>query len=286
MASSLPKDSSSPPRNTTTTGTGLHVGRLFGVDVSLDATLLVVFFLVATSLGRGTLPRWHPDWSPALVWAVSIGAAVAFLSSVLLHELSHAVVAKAQGTKVRGITLFMLGGIAQIDEEPATPGREFWMAIVGPFTSVAVGIGASAAGAWALHAEHPGLVQSAPVQALRSAGAATTLLLWLGPVNLSLGVFNLVPGFPLDGGRVLRSILWALSKNRVTATLWAGAVGSAFGWLLIAVGVLMTFGGSVRFFGSGAVQGLWLVLLGWFLASAARASRERTLGGRGSASSA
>src|SRR5581483_9958147 len=97
------------------------------------------FFLVATSLGQGTLPRWHPDWSPGLVWTVALGAAVLFFASVLVHELSHALVAKAQGTKVRGITLFMLGGVAQIEDEPWTPAREFAMAIVGPLTSIVIG---------------------------------------------------------------------------------------------------------------------------------------------------
>lgn len=256
---------------------GLHVGRVFGVDIGLDFTLIIVFVLVATSLGEGTLPRWHPDWSRGLVWAVALGAAVLFFVSVLVHELSHALVAKAQGTPVRGITLFMLGGVAQIEKEPSTPAREFVMAVVGPLTSIVIGVvctavGSHLAGRAATFADARGAED-----AMRHVGPVGTLLLWLGPINLVLGVFNLVPGFPLDGGRVLRAILWAVTKDQVRASRWAAFVGQLFGWGLTALGILMAFGSVFPVVGGGFVQGIWFVLLGFYLSSAARASIERVL---------
>ncbi|HEX3597393.1 MAG TPA: site-2 protease family protein, partial [Polyangiaceae bacterium] len=247
---------------------GLRLGRVFGVEIRLDFTLIIVFFLVATNFGEGTLPRWHPDWSPGLVWAVALGAAVLFFTSVLLHELSHALVAKSQGIPVRGITLFMLGGVAQIERDPSTPGREFAMAVVGPLMSLLIGVlctaigGASLSMGAASFAEHP-------TEALQQVGPLGTLLIWLGPLNLVLGVFNLIPGFPLDGGRVLRSILWAITGDKLRATTWAALVGRAFGWVLVATGVLMAFGTVLPVVGGGFVQGVWFVLLGWYLGSAA-----------------
>jgi Zn-dependent protease/CBS domain-containing protein len=242
--------------------------------VRLDFTLIIVFLLVATSLGQSTLPRWHPDWSPGLVWAVALGAAVSFFASVLLHELSHALVARAQGIPVRGITLFMLGGVAQIEREPATPGREFVMAVVGPLTSIGIGVICMLLGSAALHLSAEGFSEH-PDEALRALGPVSTLLVWLGPLNLVLGIFNLIPGFPLDGGRVLRAILWALTGEIVRASRWSALVGQTVGWLLTALGVLMAFGHVFPVFGGGFVQGIWSVFLGFYLASAARASIER-----------
>lgn len=255
---------------TTPRMTGVSLGRLFGVEIHLDVTLVVVFVLVAMSLGTGTLPAWHPGWAASLRWSVALAAAVLFFVSVLLHEIAHAVVAQAQGLRVRGITLFMLGGVARIDEEPKTPGREFLMAIAGPLMSLAIGITALLVGRTYLLAYPDPLAE--PALALREVGPLGTLLLWLGPVNLVLGLFNLVPGFPLDGGRVLRSMLWAFSGDVVLATRWAAGAGEAFGWVLIGGGVLMMFGWSMPVLGGGLVQGIWLALLGWYLTAAARAS--------------
>lgn len=252
---------------------GLHLGRLFGVEISLDFTLIIVFILVATSLGEGTLPRWHPDWSPGLRWTIAIGAAILFFASILLHELSHALVAKAQGTPVRGITLFMLGGVAQIEKEPSSPGRELAMAIVGPITSIVIGVVCTAIGSQLV--PHTETFPHDAASALHGAGPGATLLLWLGPINLILGVFNLIPGFPLDGGRVLRAILWAMTKDAARASRWAAFTGQMFGWLLTALGVLMAFGSTFPIVGGGFVQGIWFVLLGFYLSSAARASVER-----------
>jgi Zn-dependent protease len=274
--SNLHRTSDEPPRDSQrrTSFGGLRLGRLFGVEIRLDFTLIIVFVLVATSFSQGTLPRWHPDWAPGLVWTVALGAAVLFFASVLLHELSHALVARAQGIPVRGITLFMLGGIAQIEKEPSTPGREFAMAIVGPLTSIAIGVVCTVLGGAQLNMGAEAFAQH-PEEAFHGLGPVATLLVWLGPLNLVLGVFNLLPGFPLDGGRVLRAILWAASGNRVRASQWAAFAGQLFGWALTALGILMAFGSVFPVVGGGFIQGLWFVLLGFYLTSAARATGER-----------
>jgi Zn-dependent protease/CBS domain-containing protein len=251
-----------------------RIGSVAGVEIRLDFTLVLVFFLVAGSLGNHTLPAWHPDWSPSLVWAVAFGAAILFFASVLAHELSHALVARARRMRVAGITLFMFGGITELVGEPPTPGAEFFMAIAGPLTSIFIGVVATMTGSAFVHAS-PELLSASPGQVLAAAGPVETLLIWLGPVNVVLGVFNLVPGFPLDGGRVLRSIIWALTRNLDKATIIAAGVGQILAWLIIGAGVYIAFGGVLPPFGRGVFQGLWLVLIGWFLASAAKVSSAR-----------
>jgi Zn-dependent protease/predicted transcriptional regulator len=252
----------------------LRIGNVAGVEIRLDITLVLVFFLVAGSLGNRTLPAWHPDWPPSLVWSVAFGAAILFFVSVLAHELSHALVARARGMRVAGITLFMFGGVTELVGEPPTPGAEFFMAIAGPLTSIFIGVVATIAGTAFVHSS-PELMTESPGLILSSAGPVQTLLIWLGPVNIVLGAFNMVPGFPLDGGRVLRSILWAATRDLDRATIWAAGIGQAFAWLIITAGVYIAFGGALPFFGRGLFQGFWLVLIGWFLASAARMSAAR-----------
>lgn len=242
----------------------------------VDFTLVLIFFLVTASLGNHTLPAWHPDWPSSLVWGVAVGAATLFFGSVLAHELSHAVVARAKGMRVAGITLFMFGGVTELVGEPPTPGIEFLMAIVGPLTSIFIGIVAMLAGSAVIHAS-PGAFSENPELILSTVGPIGTLLIWLGPVNIVLGVFNLVPGFPLDGGRVLRSILWAITRNLERATIWAAGVGELIAWMIITAGVYIAFGGYIPFFGRGLFQGMWLVLIGWFLYSAARTSAARVV---------
>jgi Zn-dependent protease/CBS domain-containing protein len=253
----------------------LRLGRVAGVEVVLDWSLLIVFALIALALAGGLLPRWHPDWGQAKVLATAIAAALLFLASVLLHELAHAVVGRRLGVEIRRITLFVFGGMAHMEGEPRTWQAELGMAIAGPLASLGLGVlflilAQVIAGPIPVDPEDParGLAQVGPV---------ATLLLWLGPVNIILGLFNLVPGFPLDGGRVLRALVWGLTGDLTRSTLLAATVGQAFSWLLIGLGFAMMLGMRVPLFGSGALGGLWLALIGWFLGNAARQSWQGRL---------
>ncbi len=245
---------------------GIRLGRIAGIEIVMDWSLLIIFFLIAFSLAAGLFPQWHPDWGPGLRWGTSLAAAALFLLSVLIHELSHAVVGRRHGMSINRITLFIFGGMAHLEHEPREWRSELWMAIVGPITSLALGIGfLFLAGA----AMGPGEMDPAnPGEFFSDLGPVASLLIWLGNVNIILAIFNLVPGFPLDGGRVLRAALWGATGNLQKATLWASRGGRGFAWLLIASGFAMLFGIQVPFFGTGP-GGLWLMLIGWFLHNAA-----------------
>lgn len=250
---------------------GIVLGHLFGVRIRVDWSLWIVFALVAFGLGGSLFPAWHPDWSPWLHWSVAIGAAVLFFASVLAHELSHAIVARASGVSVRQITLFLFGGVAHLDDEPPSPQAELRIALIGPVVSIVIGVVAWLCGTL-LAAPAWGAAEAAddPAQAMAGVGPLATLLLWLGPVNVLLGVFNLVPGFPLDGGRVLRSLLWWWKGDLVLASRWAARAGHVVAWLLMGFGVWLLLAG-------GFLQGLWLILIGWFLNNAARLGHEQLL---------
>lgn len=255
-----------------------RLGAIAGIDIHADASLLIVFALVLFGLGAGVFPSWHPEWGAGTIWLTALGAAVLFFASILVHELSHALVGRAQGMRVPRITLFVFGGMAHLEREPEAWRAELWMAIVGPVVSLAIGAAALLAGSAALDAE--AIDPQNPIAALASAGPLATIALWLGPVNIVLGLFNLVPGFPLDGGRVLRAVLWGATGDVVRATRWAAGLGQAFGWLLIACGFLMMFGVRVPVLGGGLVGGVWVAIIGWFLARAAAASYAQILVGR------
>jgi Zn-dependent protease/predicted transcriptional regulator len=180
--------------------------------------------------------------------------AVLFFVSIVAHELSHAVVAKARGLPVRAITLFALGGVAQIEKEAADAKTEFWMGIVGPITSFVIGLlclGITLALGWT-----PPNFPQQPLPAI---------LMWLGVINIGLAIFNMIPGFPLDGGRVLRGLLWWITGNARRATTIAARVGQVIAFLMIIYGVM-------QFFGGAGINGLWLAFIGWFLLSASRES--------------
>lgn len=254
---------------------GFRLGRVAGIDVQVDWSLLIIFTLVTFSLGAGVFPTWHPNWSPGLIWLTALVAALLFFASVLVHELSHALVGRLRGIDVKRITLFIFGGVAHMEREPEAWRAELWMAAVGPITSLILGamflfLGGLAAGDVEFDPEKP-------ERMLASLGPVATLLLWLGPINIILGVFNLIPGFPLDGGRVLRAILWGVSHDLRLATRWASRIGQLVAWIFIAVGVAMMFGARVPFFGTGLMSGLWLAFIGWFLNNAALMSYRQLL---------
>ena len=228
----------------------LQVFRVAGIPVRIDVSWLLVFALISWSLAAGYFPRVVPDLSPGAAWVHGVVAAVLLFASVFLHELAHALVALRHGVRVASIRLHVFGGVSELESEPPTPRAELLIAAVGPLTS------------FALAAVFYGLG--------RAAGAAPwfgALTGYLTVVNLIVGLFNLVPGFPLDGGRVLRALLWWWSGQLGWATRWASRAGTAFAGVLMALGVFRTLGGEV-------VGGLWFVLVGLFLYQAAQASYE------------
>ena len=240
----------------------------------MDASVLVIGLLIAWNLATGLLPAWHPAWPHALVWLVALIASLLFFASILAHELSHALVGRHYGLPVRRITLFIFGGMAELEREPDRPKVELLTAAAGPALSIVLGVAATLMGAILGRAELGTIPDSGDLHRL---GPVTTLLLWLGPVNVMLGLFNLIPGFPLDGGRVLRAVLWWKTKRFESATRWATRAGQVVAAALVVSGILMVFGHRVPFLGEGLGQGIWLVLIGWFLNAAALRSYAQTV---------
>ncbi len=229
-------------------GNGIRIGRIFGVQIALHPSWFVIAVIVTYLMAAGQLPATYPGWSEGVYWAVGAVISLLFFASVLAHELSHALVARRFGMRVRDITLFIFGGAASMEGDAQRPRDEALIAAAGPLASLAIGavlLGAS-------------LVVALPeVQAIVG---------WLGYINLTLGLFNLIPGFPMDGGRILRAVLWTVRGDRNAATRNAAVVGRLFGYLLIAGGVFLIFQGASPF------NGVWLALIGWFLSNAAESA--------------
>jgi Zn-dependent protease len=225
--------------------------RLLGIPISLDVSWLIILALLTESLSN-YFREALPDRNFATYGVMGLAAALTFFSCIVLHELSHALVARAVGIPMRGITLFLFGGVAEMEDEPRSARSEFLMAIAGPAVSAVL-----AGLFWLLSglAERPAVVLP---------------LRYLAGINLAVLLFNLVPAFPLDGGRVLRSLLWGVFGDLRRATHWAALSGQAFAWLLVSLGILHFFAGSV-------VQGLWLGLIGLFLSNAAQGSYRQVL---------
>jgi len=227
--------------------------RVFGIQIGLHYSWLLIAVLVVLSLA-GRFAATNPQWGPTMIWALAILTALLFFAAIVVHELSHATIAKLRGLPVKSITLFALGGVAQIEKDATDAKTEFWMGIVGPITSAIIGA-ACLAGAFAFGWDPSGRHQS----------PAASMLGWLGVINVALAVFNMVPGFPLDGGRVLRAIIWWITGNASKATRIAARVGQGIAFLFIIVGLF-------RFFNGAGFGGLWLAFIGWFLLDAARSS--------------
>ena len=234
-----------------------RLGRVAGIEISVHVTWLLAFGLVTWSLAHSLFPSNYPRWTAGTYWLVAAIAALLLFVCVLLHELSHALVARARGLPVAGITLFIFGGVTNIQGEAEEPGDEFWMAFVGPLTSFAL-----AGAAWLL---------------LRASGGGRTpvaaVLDYLAYVNLALAIFNLIPGFPLDGGRVLRSVLWAVTHDVRRATRIASRVGQGVAYLFILGGIILSVQGAL-------LNGIWLVFIGWFLLNAAETSYRQAVAAR------
>jgi Zn-dependent protease len=200
------------------TNNGIRIAKIFGIKIRIDWSWLLILLLVVWNLSAA-FSQMHPDWSLPLTISIAVSAALLFFLSVLLHELAHSLVAKAQGIPVDSITLFLFGGVANIREEPKSPGNEFVMAILGPVTSLVIGFILLLIGSIGLPRQRS--FKRNLWKPLQQFTPLRTIAFWLGSINVVLGLFNLIPGFPLDGGRVLRSILWALTQNLRKATRWA-----------------------------------------------------------------
>lgn len=229
---------------------------IFGFQIKVDPSWLLIAALVVWTLSAGYFPERVPGLGRSDYLGLSVVAMLAFFGGLILHELAHSLVARRFGLGIGGITLFIFGGVAELDEEPVSPVSEFWIAIAGPAMSLAL-----AALAWLTHLALKDAEVSAPMQAVFE---------YLAVINLILAVFNLLPAFPLDGGRVLRAALWRASGDLVRATRNASTISELVAYALIALGLVSLFSG-------GTVGGLWQILIGFFLMSAARGTYQQLL---------
>jgi len=234
-------------------GKSIRLFSLLGFDVKIDISWLLLAFLITWSLAQGLFPYYFKDLPSSTYWWMGIFGALGLFFSIIFHELSHSLVARTFGLPIKGITLFVFGGVAHMEEEPPSAKAEFLMAIAGPVSSIALGLIffiLRAAGRSAL---------SVPV---------TGVFGYLAFINWILAGFNLLPAFPLDGGRVLRSVLWKWKKNISWATRISSRIGTIFGFVLIAMGV-------IQFFSGNLIGGIWWFMIGLFLQNAARMSYQQ-----------
>ena len=231
----------------------VRFAKILGISVGVNYTWFIVFALVTLTLATGYFPARYPGWGAAGYLAAGVLTSLLFFASVVFHELAHSVVAMAWGIPVKSITLFIFGGVANIEREPDRPLAEFLIAVAGPASSLLLALGFGAV--W-LAGDVAGL------------SLVAGLGFYLATINLSLAVFNMIPGFPLDGGRVFRSLVWAWTGNMNRATRWAATTGRV-------IAVLMIVGGGVLFLTGNWSSGLWLAFIGWFLDNAASQSSRQ-----------
>ena len=241
-------------------GQTFSLGRVSGIRIGVNWSVLVIVALLAYGLAAGQFPAAAPGRPVAEYIAAAVLTAVAYLGSLLAHELAHSLVARRNGLGVEGITLWLLGGVSALQGEVPDPGAEVRVAGIGPLVSLVLG-GVFLLVAWLLHG-------------LGVRGVAVAALAWLGGINIVLAVFNVIPAAPLDGGRLLRAVLWRVSGDRLKAAVWSARAGQVFGWALVVVGAFLVLA-------RRDYSWLWFVLLGWFLISAATAeSQQATLQAR------
>jgi Zn-dependent protease len=228
----------------------IRLGRILGIKVGLDPSWFIIFALVTVSLGSH-YEEEHESWSLALSWGAGLAASLLYFLSILAHEFGHSLTSRLLGLPVISITLFLFGGLAQLSGEPRRPRDAFLIAIAGPMVSVILG------GTFLILWQVAG-----------DGTAVGEVSFWLGTMNLVLAVFNMIPGFPLDGGHVFRAVLWAVFDDLHRATMWAGTIGALFARLLIAGGFALVIFGGAGSLGSG----LLMAFVGWFLLRAARGS--------------
>lgn len=228
----------------------LPLGKLFGIPFRVHFSWFIIFIVLTVSLST-VFPASRP-LSPAQAWGLSIATSLLFFASVVSHELAHSLVARANGIPVRDITLFIFGGVAHLGREATRPRAELIMAFIGPLTSLVLG----------------GMFLGLAAATRTSSPLIAVVSQWLGTINLLLGVFNLIPGFPLDGGRVLRSLLWLATGDMPKATVVASWIGRGVGYLFIAVGLFWAFQGAF-------INGIWFAIIGWFLENAASTSQRQ-----------
>ena len=231
-----------------------RIGKIAGIEIDINVSWIVILVLLTVSLATGWFPLLYPGWSTATYWVVSFISALLLFVSVLLHELAHSLVARRSGLPVKNITLFIFGGVSNIEQEPKSPGVEFRMAFVGPLTSLLIGAVC--------------YLLLLPLRGTHS--PLEGILFYLAVMNILLGLFNLIPGFPLDGGRVLRSIVWKITGSLARATRVASLSGQVIAYLFIFWGIWQLFGGDV-------LNGIWLGFIGWFLLSAAQSANTQVV---------
>jgi Zn-dependent protease/predicted transcriptional regulator len=231
-------------------GETIRLGRIRGISIGVSWTVVVIVGLLMWSLATVTLPDSAPGYTDGVYWAVGLLAAIGLMAAILAHEVSHAIVATRHGVHVDSITLWMFGGLARLSGQSRDAGTELRIALAGPAMSIAIGASC--------------LVVAGLSSAVGGPELLTAAVTWLGVVNLVLAVFNLLPGAPLDGGRVLAAVLWRRSGDRHLAQKQSARAGRVVGQMLIALGVVELVLGS-------GIGGLWLALIGWFLTTAAHA---------------
>jgi Zn-dependent protease/CBS domain-containing protein len=231
----------------------LRLGRIAGIEIAVHWSWIIIFILLTWSLALFFFPPLFPFWSVGTYWIVGAISSLLLFASVLAHELGHSLVAKSEGIPVESITLFVFGGVSSIEREPQTARQEFFMAAAGPATSLVIG-----GVCYGLIRLLGGMIASPIVG----------VLLAMAIYNVVLAIFNLIPGFPLDGGRVFRAIVWGVTGSFHEATAAATLVGQVFAYLFIFGGLFLAITGAF-------VSGLWLVFIGWFLNNAAAASRRQ-----------